>query len=374
MCVLASLCSALGLVDYGQMVTAAEATSIEWEPGLHAIYEGRAAYPRVVELADGTLLATFDHRTTTGRAIGCTRSIDGGKTWGQYKQVCEDTGRSDLANAFPLQLPDGTILVACRHHTLAARRYRLEVYASEDQGKHWSLRSTLAEGTEGLWEPFLLQLPNGKLQGYYASEEGCHPEQTIEMRTSIDGGKIWADAVTVARKKGSRDGMPAAALLPTGEILVVFEAQDLPPFRFVLRAVRSMNGGKSWSKERELVYRPTNPARSRWSAGAPSVITTSAGRLLVAFQTDDRVTYEQRSSERDPASPIYNYPRHASFAYLASDDNGKTWNGPSYLLGGPRHSACWNAFCPLHSGRVLALTTHEGRVWCRIGRPQRPNS
>lgn len=362
------VCTALLLSDVGRNVLAAESAPVEWEPGLHAVFEGRAAYPRIVELADGTLFATFDHRTRTGRAIGSTQSIDGGRTWSEYQLVCEDSGRVDLANAFPLQLSDGTILVACRHHKPDARRYRLEVYEAVGHAQRWTLRSVLAEGTTGLWEPLLLLCPDGKLQAYYASEEGCHPDQRIEMRISADGGKTWGTPVIVAGKKGSRDGMPAVARLTTGELLAVFEAQDLPPYRFVLRGVRSADGGKSWASDRELVYRPSNPAPNRWSAGAPSLVVTGTGRVLVAFQTDEQVAYEQGHSDRDPANRSYNYLRHASLAYAASADIGTIWSRAWNILGDPGNPACWNALYPLRKGSILALTTHQGRVWCKIGR------
>ena len=87
---------------------------------------------------------------------------------------------------------------------------------------------------KGLWEPFLLLLPDGVVQVYYASEERCKPDQRVEMRTSSDGGKTWGSPVTVAQKRGSRDGMPGVVRLEN-ELLAVFEAQDEPPYRFVIR-------------------------------------------------------------------------------------------------------------------------------------------
>ncbi len=369
-CCLARFLGSLLILSVGSVMgIAAAAMAVEWEPDLRLLYEGRAAYPRVVELADGTLLATFDHPTATGRAIGSTRSTNGGRTWEEYQRVWEEPGPVDLANAFPLQLPDGTILVALRHHRPEQRRYRLEVYASEDQGYHWALRSVLAEGTTGLWEPFLMLLPDGTLQAYYASEEGCYPDQTIEMRSSPDQGHTWGTPLTVASKARSRDGMPAVVRLAAGELLVVFEAQDLPPYRFVLRAVRSRDGGASWSEERELVYRPANPARRPWSAGAPSAVVTAQSRIMVGFQTDEQVRYQPDDPRQDPAAPAYNYLRHTSFAFVTSDDHAETWNPAVHLVGSPEQPACWNALYLLESGRILALTTYQGRVWCKIGCP-----
>lgn len=341
---------------------------IEWNSSWNLIHTAPASYPRVVELADKTLLATFDHATTGGRALGSTRSRDGGKTWDRYVRICEAEGTVDLANAFPLQLPGGTILVACRHHTRQRREYQLELYASDDLGEHWKIRSVMAQGTRGLWEPFLLLLPGKILQAYYASEEGVFPDQTIEKIESGDAGKTWSSAVTVASCKGSRDGMPGAVILPGGEILVVFEAQDLAPYRFVIRSVRSHDGGKTWSTGRELVYRPSHAMGGRWSAGAPSIARLANGQLAVSFQTDQQVEYRQGVLDHDPAHAGYRYVRHTSFGYVIGDAQGNQWCQPAFLCGSPESPACWNAICSLTDGSTLALTGCGGRIWCERGK------
>ena len=221
--------------------------------------------------------------------------------------------------------------------------YRIEVQASGDGGIHWALRGMIATGHVGLWEPFLLLLPSGVVQAYYASEEGCKPDQRIEMRSSSDGGKTWGSPVTVAQKKGSRDGMPGVVRLDKEELLAVFEAQDDSPYRFVIRGVRSSDNGRTWATTRELIYRPRNPVVNRWAAGAPSIIRLPDKRLLVSFQSDEQVSYLQGDRRRDPAVPGYDYVRHSHFAYVASSDNGRTWTRPQHLLGSPEQPACWNA-------------------------------
>ena len=152
---------------------------ITWAEEFRPIYPSRASYPRVAQLADGTLLATFAHSTPGKRAIGCVSSRDGGRTWGNYRQVLDQNRPVDLDNAFPLQLADGTILAAYRRHTSGT--YRIEVHASVDGGDHWALRGTIATGHDGLWEPFLLLIPSGVVQAYYASEEVAN-RTGIEMR------------------------------------------------------------------------------------------------------------------------------------------------------------------------------------------------
>jgi hypothetical protein len=344
-----------------------EAASIVWEDDLHLIYPERASYPRVTELVDGTVLATFAHTTPEGRAIACVLSSDGGRSWGKYHRIYEQRSADDLDNAFPLQLPNGTILVACRHHARDHHIYRIEVYSSANGGAHWDFLSTIVTGHTGLWEPFILLQPDGNVQAYYASEEGCSPDQRIEMRTSSDGGKSWEAPVVVAQKKGSRDGMPGVVRLHGNELLAVFEAQDVPPFRFVIEGVRSTDNGKTWSANRELIYRPNNPVASRWAAGAPSIIRLDDNRLLVSFQSDEQVQFVAGDSGSDPQARGYNYLRHAQFAYVASPDNGASWAGAVHLVGSPEHSACWNSLYLLRNGKILATTNYHGRIWTKVG-------
>ncbi len=365
--IIASLLIATGLPNTGRASGSSTQASIAWEGDFRPIYPGRASYPRVTQLADGRLLATFAHSLPGKRAIACVSSTDAGLTWGSYRQVLDQNRPVDLDNAFPVQLSDGTILVAYRRHT-PDRNYRIEVHASVDGGKSWSFRGTIATGHDGLWEPFLLSFPKGVVQVYYASEEGCKPDQRIEMRSSSDGGKTWGSPATVARKKGSRDGMPGVVRLDHEKLLVAFEAQDDPPYRFVIRGVRSSDDGQTWSTARELIYRPKNPNSNRWAAGAPSIICLPDKRLIASFQSDEQVTYLQGDRRRDPAVAGYDYVRHVHFAYTTSFDDARTWSGPRHLLGGPEQPACWNALYVLKDGTILALSNYQGRVWAKAGK------
>lgn len=342
------------------------APPIRWQNGFVPIFPA-AAYPRVTELVDGTLLAGFDHNFEGDRAIGFVRSTDGGKTWGEYTQAARHPRQEDLANTFPLQLSDGTVLVAFRHHSADRRTYRLEVCASHDRGKSWKFRGTIATGSVGLWEPFLLELPDKTLQAYYASEEGIKPDQRVEMRSSNDGGKSWGNPITVARKRGSRDGMPGVVRRGDGTLLAVFEASDVAPYRFVIRAVRSRDGGKTWSPERELIYAPANPVRARWAAGAPSIVQLPGGGLLVSFQTDEDVAYRRGDPRRDPSVPSYDYLHFAAFKCVSSEDGGRTWGERIALAGTVDEPSLWNAVYAPRSGNVLALAGFKGKIWCRAG-------
>lgn len=343
--------------------------TIRWEEEFRLIHDETAFYPRLAELDDGSLVAGFTHplRDQRKKAIAVRGSKDGGKTWDAYHRIAEDSENADY-DIFPLQAKDGRVLAAFRHHTPDKGIYRIEVCSSANKGVRWTYFSTVALGTVGLWEPFLLQMPKGRLQCYYSSEEGLKPDQLVEMKTSEDGGKTWKNPVTVARKKGSRDGMPGVIRLADGTLFAVFEAQDVSPFRFVIRAVRSKDDGRTWSATRELVYKPGHRVDAPWAAGAPSVVQLRDGRILVSFQTDEDVTYEKGEPDRDPRHPRYDYLHHTSFKYVISGDEGKTWSAPTQLAGSPSRPASWNALYVRRDGTLLALANMEGKVWCKLGR------
>ena len=347
-------------------VAAADTGAVNWEPDFRPISADVAYYPRAATLADGRSLVVFAHPTPVGRVIAGFFSSDGGRTWTNYRRISEHPGPVDLDNAFPLQLADGTLLVAYRRHNRNAQLFRIEISSSTD-GDQWAVRATVATGSQGIWEPFLLASPDGTVQAYYASEEGCHPDQRIEMRTSIDGGKSWGTPVVVAEKRGSRDGMPGVVRLNDRELLAVFEAQDVPPFRFVIRGVRSLDLGRTWSVTRQLIYRPDNPVAAPWAAGAPSIIRLLDGRLIVSFQSDEKNAFLAGDRRRDPAYRTYNYLSHTHFACIGSLDQGRSWTAPLHLLGGPDDPANWNALHAVNDGTVFALSNYRGRIWIRTG-------
>jgi hypothetical protein len=335
------------------------------QPPRHPIYPHPAFYPRAANLPDHSLFITFDHPTPTGRAIASLRSTDAGRSFNHYGLIAhDDSPRVDLANAFPLQLPDGPLLVAYRHHLPTQNRYQILLAASNDAGETFKPLSTIATGTTGLWEPFLLVAPNNELHCYYASEEDIYPDQRIELRISRDAGQSWSPPITVVRKPGSRDGMPAVVKLPDNTLLLCFEASDTPPFRFVIRTVRSHDNGRSWSRSRSLVYQPTNTTSSRWAAGAPHLLLHPAGHLLLTFQTDEDVTFHGNTPHADPAHSAYRYERHTTLKLTTSKDT-LTWSAPTPHTGSSTNPTTWSALHLLPNHQILMLTTQARQIYCQ---------
>jgi len=133
-----------------------------------------------------------------------------------------------------LQLSTGRILMAMRNRQPDCNWFGLPVLASDDGGQTWSFISQLDQTTiptgqfnRGLWEPFLFQLPNGQIAGFYADETHANQgwNQIVGERVSADGGQTWSNEIFASALQDgvSRPGMPGVAQLVNGSVILVFE-------------------------------------------------------------------------------------------------------------------------------------------------------
>ncbi len=111
--------------------------------------------------------------------------------------------------------------------------YRIGSYIyyciSKDNGKSWSNEEIIYQGTN--WEPFLLQLPDGRVQCYFTD---CNPsigDSGTSVIISSDNGNSWSAKTVVCRQyrhtyeDGTRiytDQMPSFRLLNDGKTLLGF--------------------------------------------------------------------------------------------------------------------------------------------------------
>src|SRR3954468_13632713 len=143
-------------------------------------------YARLLKLKDGSWLAGYTISTNKGYAkdsigglqLQISKSTDEGKHWTVLSSI-KDNGR-DLDNAQLIQLKDGAILLACRS-VRWFESYRLPVYKSTDNGKSWRYFSTidsnegkpgeLGHPDKGIYEPHMYLLDDGRLSVMYANEK-----------------------------------------------------------------------------------------------------------------------------------------------------------------------------------------------------------
>ena len=202
-------------------------------------------YTRVIEMShqqsgNGALLATFecvpaDPAERPGYPL--YRSDDGGNSWRCItiiREEWDETLRS-VWNPFLFELPvalgdmpEGTILCGACSLDQARTRSDLRLYKSCNGGYRWEQISSIASGggiTTGVWEPFFLILPDGRLACYYSdSTDEPHYSQKMVMRISVDGVH-WGEVkdVVALESQELRPGMGTVALMNDGRYIMTYE-------------------------------------------------------------------------------------------------------------------------------------------------------
>ena len=211
------------------------------------------------------------------------------------------------------------------------------------------------ESYHGVWEPFLIQLPDGTLQAYYA--DGRIPG--IGMRMSYDNGLTWSNKIVTAQgsTQSSTHGMPGTVRLNDGKLVCVFESSvNAAPNAVIILMATSTDNGATWSATSK-VYEPHNAVSARWNASAPYIARMSDGTLFVSFQTDEDVVYQSGDPNRDPANGSYEALEHCSFKYTTSTDGGATWSTDSvWLAGSPTDTKLWNAIFISGNDTLFGIT------------------
>lgn len=134
----------------------------------------RVLYARTVELADGTLLATWENYSPEPPLVyfPIYESKDYGVSWKMISKVTDDVNNWGLRyQPFLYELPEdlgefkaGTILCAGNSIPTDLSQTRIDVYASTDKGHTWKFVSHVAaggvakpnNGETPVWEPFLM--------------------------------------------------------------------------------------------------------------------------------------------------------------------------------------------------------------------------
>ena len=316
-----------------------------------------AYYPRLAALLplspSGTPLTAAVVETPTPalrRLVLLTRSLSGAWVPGSVvaSAPTDAAGSVDLANGHLLQLPNGTLLCAYRHHngTGAARTYRLQLAASSDLGQTWQLAATITSGPTGVWEPFLFLDPAAapsRVRVAYAAELTNGGEQDIVLRSSSDGGASWGPIDSRLHTPGSRNGMPGVAVLPAdGSLLLVCEGFWGNAWgHFAVGSARSWDGGATWLQH-SVVHAPAAPA----NAGSPQVAVHSSGSSVCAvFMSSEGVS--QQHAWPDGAHTVLLCA--AVSATNASQPIDWQAAAPS-VLGTATPYSYWPSFAPHHTG------------------------
>jgi len=249
-------------------------------------------YGRILKLANGKLLAGYTISRNNGYQkdakggleLELSESTDNGRHWKKVA-VITDEGR-DLDNAQMIQLPDKSVLLACRS-VRWQESYRLPVYRSTNNGRTWVKLSTidanegkpgeLGKPDKGVYEPHFLFLNDGRLAVMYASEkhvtDSVSYSQIISQKISSDNGKTWGQEIWVAYEPGhysSRPGMPVWTKMKNGKYMVVYEICG--PEKCNIYS-KTSNDGISWPVGLGTIIPD--------QLGGPYILSLSDGRLVV---------------------------------------------------------------------------------------------
>jgi hypothetical protein len=294
----------------------------------------RATDPWVTFSPDGNayqIVFAFD-QDAVNRAMLVSRSSDGGKSWGEPKQLQRDTN-PDLAmdketiTADPLD-----------SHFVYAVWDRLTGFTNptnpENTGPAWFARTTNGgqswEDARAIYDPGadaqtvanqIVVLPDGTLVNLLmivTQNSSPNPRSTVAVLRSTNRGVDWTGPFTVAtaefvgvvdRKSGL--GIRTGSVVPSvavdrsdGTLYVAWEdARFANQSREGVAISRSTNGGLTWSAPVQVNGAPGVPAFT------PSVAVAEGGKLGVSY-------YDLRGD--DPADAIRTVVTH----WLATSTDG----------------------------------------------------
>lgn len=341
-----------------------------------------SAYGRAHRLNDGRLMICYSN-TWHGYA---RFSNDDGATWTGAKIVVPAYKKDSLSHRMDnpefAQLSAGNphypgrIIYAVNERvkdTKVANKdktvypFHISISTSDDNGATWSSLKKLysSNNVSGCYEPFVLELPDGTVQIYFADETPYASDkityQNISVIESKDGGDTWGEKRGVCYTFRMRDGMPTATVY-NGNIYVAIEAN-----------------GDGYQFFPQIVY---NPVADNWSrqVGAPSIYRFDPFRKSLKsaeiysgapylIQTDNYFVMSYQTTDGAPQSTHAERYKHTAMEVQICPKSEFVKNKFSTMRGVSRPfaidqtKACakWNSLCPLGGDEILAVYGSGGR-------------
>ena len=329
-------------------------------PLTHLKTKGTAIYPRVKRMADGRYILFCQGGQIASRIYYYTS--EDLKTWSEGQLLFEpyrvttsegpDIRRYSTADA--VVLDNGDLLVVCSFRASSGYKHNIgcgiAMKRSRDNGHTWSEEQVIFEGTN--WEPYLLQLPDGRVQCYFTDCVPSNRNSGTSVITSMDNGHTWYDYMRICRQYKYDDGgvniftdqMPCFRLLNDGKTLLGFLEARLEPEGpggksvYMMSVVR--NSGFDWKPLGENMAGPKNRDTNVVKGCAGYVSVFPSGETLVSCNID-RI-----------------------FSLKIGDSRGSRFNGRSWAKGWFQPFAgrgFWGSLEPLDAHRVV------GTMHCEEG-------
>lgn len=356
----------------------------------HDIYtDAQAQHQTEVEpdtvAAGSTIVSAFQvGRVFGGGAsnIGFATSANGGATWshGYLPGITGNAGgpfgrASDPAVAYDAR--HKTWLITALADGSSSSVVDVLASRSTDGGLTWSKPVTVATGnTDKDWIT-CDDTPASPHYGNCYTEYDLPSGETIQMRTSTDGGLSWGPAATPAGPAIGLGGQPV--VLPDGDVVVPYQAAAM------IRSFRSTDGGASWGSSVLVATISFHGVAGGLRAGSlPSAAVDAAGTVYVAWPdcrfrancASNDIVIAKSTSETTWAAPVrvpidpvsstadhflpglavdpatsgatarlgltyYYYPQASCTAatcqldvgFISSATGGTTWSAPTQLAG-----------------------------------------
>jgi hypothetical protein len=365
-------------------VVAQDGLRIVWSEPQYVVDGG---YARVHRLNDGRLMMAF---ASCSNGNVCF-SADNGRTWTPKEAVFVETlsderGGVNVSNSEFAQLSSdnpshpGRIIYAANLRPKGNRSsvipYSIAIIVSDDGGESWSdinviysSKTWSEDVVRGCYEPFVLELPDGTVQVYFADETPYYSEgqnfQNISVIESCDGGDTWGKMRIVCYTEGYRDGMPVGTIVDDRIYLAIEAIGDNSRFHPEVVSSGIENSwpefvdGKSANRFNPL---ETHLDSENIYAGAPYLIQTD-NYLVLSYQsseggTEPNTKHSTMEVQLCPKQEL----RNGRFISMRSKTR------PLAGLDQTKEKALWNALCDLGDDEILAVSQWNSSIYVTRGK------
>jgi hypothetical protein len=275
--------------------------------------------------------------------------------------------------------------------------YTISISVSDDNGKTWSdtrhiyMSDRWKENvTIGCWEPFVLELPDGTVQVYFADETPYYSRtdskkswHNISVIESKDGGNTFRNAREIAQNSECRVGMPVVAIHDGYLLLAIettnYKGQRLHPI--VICNQISDNWSEMVGKGSPYRFHPfqTSLESEVVYSGAPYIITTD-NYIVYSYQIADWWQPEpgMTPSQQLSMAKKNNEEEHSTLEVQVCPKS-EVKDGYFYTMRAPsrpiqmdqstgKEQAIWNSLCDLGNDEILAVSQFNNKVYTVRGK------
>lgn len=375
------------------------ALEVVWETPQKVVERG--GYPRVHRLNDNRLMMCY----AKGSGNYVRFSEDNGLSWSEQEHKVmtyfikeNENGKARLTASNPefTQLSaenpyrPGRIIFACNYRPKWIKAgvgdedlssvypYTISIRTSDDNAQTWSemrhvYKSELWDENvlRGCWEPFVLELPDGTVQIYFADETPYWREgskwQNISVIESRDGGDSWSAPRIVSQNGPHRDGMPVVAIHDGMLYMAVETSEDgmrLHPV-VVSNSIKE-NWKHTVGEGSDARFHPfRKPVKSDVAySGAPYIITTD-NYIVYSYQISDASDDKKENNTRHAAMEVQVCPksevRNGRFTAMRATTR-------PIEVDQRTQTAVWNSLCDLGNDQIMAVSQFGNAVWTIKGK------